>query len=232
LTDYQIAFHHATPHGLLTAIHIPDCRDPVPDSAVLRLHRREQEIARCLNGYRQVQFVGGRLAMRHAMSQLSIPEAPVLTNDRGAPMLPKGFTGSVSHKRTLAVAMVARSAQGTLGVDIEDYGPSRLGIAPRVLTSAELRSIESLPDPRRWTATLLRFSLKEAIYKALDPYVRRYVGFHEVEVWPDVNGGVRTELMLDPSHGPFDVQCRFEWLHQRLLTSARVVRCATGCSPG
>ncbi|HMG57415.1 MAG TPA: 4'-phosphopantetheinyl transferase superfamily protein [Kofleriaceae bacterium] len=34
----------------------------------------------------------------------------------------------------------------------------------------------------------LRFSIKEAIYKAIDPYVRRYVGFTEVELELDPAG--------------------------------------------
>lgn len=232
LSDYQIAYHHATSHGLLTAVHIPDSREPVPDAVMTRLLPEEQELARELGGYRQVQFVGGRLAMHQAMTQLRIPEGPVMPDERGAPVLPKGFAGSISHKRTVAVAMAARSTKGTLGVDIEDYGPPRLSIAPRVLTESELQAVSPLPDDRRWMEILLRFSLKESIYKALDPYVKRYVGFHEVEVWPDVTGRATAKFKLADGEGPFDAECRFEWIHRRLLTSVRIVRTATHPTSG
>jgi 4'-phosphopantetheinyl transferase EntD len=37
---------------------------------------------------------------------------------------------------------------------------------------------------------MLRFAVKEAVYKAVDPYVRRYVGFQEVEVVIGAGGEV------------------------------------------
>lgn len=222
MTSYDIAFHHATAHGVLSAVHIPERPDPVPEEHLGRLHPAEAEYARTLRGHRQVQFVGGRLALRSACEQLGVRPGPLLSDARGAPVLPAGLVGSVSHKRDLAVGMVAGPEEGTLGVDVEDYLPARPAIASHVLTPAEQAAIEHLPELRRWIAMLLRFSIKESIYKALDPYVRRYVGFQEAEVTPGLDGEAAVVLRLAQGEGPFEVDARYHWLHGRLLTSVRI----------
>jgi phosphopantetheine--protein transferase-like protein len=219
---FDIAFHHATPHGVITGVHLPETPDPVPDTILAQLPPAEAALARTLGGFRQPQFVGGRIALRRACEQLGVRPAAILTDDRGAPILPPGIAGSVSHKRNLAIGMASSDAHGTVGVDIEDYEPARLGIAEHVLVPEELEAIRDLPEPRRWIALLVRFSVKESIYKALDRHVRRYVGFHEAIVHPDLQGGAEVRLALEKGEGPFRVEARFEWLHGRLLTSARV----------
>lgn len=231
MAPYTIAFHHATPHGVLTAVHIPDAPDPVPESVLARLHGPEREHALTLRAFRQVQFVGGRLALSEAFRQLEITPPPSLPDERGAPRAPQGFVASVSHKRDLAIAMAASSDHGTLGVDLEDYAPARLSIAEKVLVEEELAALHGLPDHRRWMALLLRFSLKEAVYKALDPYVHRYVGFHEAIVRPDLHGWAQVELRLKQGEGPFDIEARYDWLFGRLVTSVRILPRAEAASP-
>jgi len=211
-------------HGVLSAVHIPDAPDPVPSDVLARLHPEEATHAVTLRKYRQVQFVGGRLALRQALEQMGAPTVAALSDDRGAPVLPKGFVGSISHKRDLAVAMVARAAHGSVGVDLEDYAPARNGIADRILVAEEIAAMEALPEDRRWIALVLRFSIKEAIYKAIDPFVRRYVDFHEAIVHPDLHGHAEVRLALAQGEGPFDVEARYEWLHGRIVTSVRIRR--------
>ncbi|MCB9685120.1 MAG: 4'-phosphopantetheinyl transferase superfamily protein [Alphaproteobacteria bacterium] len=224
MKPFDVAFHHATPHGVMSAIHIPDSPDPVPEEVLARLPAEEAAHARTLKGYRQPSFVGGRLALRRACEQLGHQVPPILPDARGTPVLPGTLSGSVSHKRDLAIGMVGSSVHGTLGVDLEDYGPARLGIADSVLRPEELSAIAPLPDARRWIAILVRFSLKESVYKALDPHVRRYVGFHEAFVEPDLQGGARIALHLANAEGPFTAEGRYDWLHGRLVTSVRLRR--------
>lgn len=219
---FDVAFHHATPHGVLTAVHLPDSQEPVPEHVLAELHPEEAAHARTLRGFRQPSFVGGRIALHRAIDQLGWKAGPLLPDDRGAPTLPQGLAGSVSHKRTLAIAMASTTLLGTLGVDLEEYGPARPGIASHVLTPRERETIASLAEDRRWIALLLRFSIKESIYKALDPYVRRYVGFHEAEVDLDLQGGAAVRLDLVGGEGPFVVDARYGWLDGRIFTSTRI----------
>lgn len=221
-TPFSIAFHLATPHGVATGVHLPDGPDPVSTEVLSALHPDEALHAVELKGYRQPQFVGGRLALREARRQLGLPLGPILPDDRGAPAMPDGFTASISHKRTLAVAMVARDHDGTLGIDLEERAPSRLRIAERILRPEELAAIAELGETERWHALLLRFSLKESIYKALDPWVRRYVGFHEALVDVGRDGEADVTLELKGGEGPFQVDARYHWLPSRVLTSVRI----------
>ena len=223
MKPFQVAFFHATPHGVCAAIHLPGTNEPVPEAFLSELAPEESEHARTLKGYRQPEFVGGRLALRAAFRSMGIAPPTVLPDERGQPQFPAGLVGSVSHKRDLAIAMVARETDGTLGVDLEDPGPARPGIASHILRPAELALVQSLEsEERQWVATLIRFSVKEAIYKALHPWVRRYVGFKEAEVQLSIDGHTDVELHLEKGEGPFVIDARFAWLHGRLLTSARI----------
>jgi 4'-phosphopantetheinyl transferase EntD len=158
----------ALAHGACVIVELGD-----PDAALARLPSAEQELARAMAPFRRGSYVAGRTALHLALAS----DAAVLSDDRGAPILPAGWVGSVSHKGTCAAALVAPAGQGHIGVDLEDAAPPRQDIARRILTPREQAT---LPD--RAGAVTLRFSIKEAIYKALDPYVRRYVGFTEVEL--------------------------------------------------
>ena len=69
---------------------------------------------------------------------------------------------------------------------------------------------------------LLRFSIKEAIYKAVYPYVRRYVDFSEAHVTPDPDGQAEVTLRLSQGEGPFRVEARYYWLDGRVLSTVRI----------
>ncbi len=224
---YELACQDATPHGVVAAVWIPDRPEPAPPEVLERLHPAEAAFAATLRGYRQGQFAGGRLAARSAANLLGGTLGPVLPDARGAPQRPPGLLLSISHKGSLAIAMASRVDAAvdtpiTLGADLEDYGPPRPGIAPRVLRPEELAEVEGLPEARRWIAILLRFSIKESVYKALDPYVQRYVGFHEASVSLDLDGAAHVTLHLEHGEGPFHTEARYDWFHGRILTSARI----------
>lgn len=224
MQPFTPAFHLGTPHGVVAAFHLPDSSAPVDPAVLAELAPEEAAHAATLGGYVQVSFVGGRLALRAARRLVGAPLDAVLPDPRGTPVLGRGWVGSVSHKRTLAVAMVARDVEGTLGVDLEDLLPERRNVTDKVLRPEEVAEVEALPDQLIWNATVLRFSMKESIYKALDPYVRRYVGFHEATVRPSLEGTAQITLHLAQGEGPFVVDGRFQWLEGRVLTSVRIRR--------
>ena len=221
MIPFSAAFSRAVHFGHLAAVHLPDSKEPVPEDVLSRLDDLEREHALGLNGYRQVDWVGGRLALREALVAMDRRAPPLLVDEWGAPTLPQGLSASVSHKRTLAVALLARSRFGRLGVDLEDLGPERMGIAERVLLPEEHEAVMALPEHRRWTGLVLRFSMKEAIYKALHPYVHRYVGFDEALVRPDIDCTAQVELRLKQGEGPFRIEARYLWLGGRILTMVR-----------
>ena len=215
---FEVAFVRALPHGLCVGIALPE-EDAGSGAALGRLLPAERAHAEALAPARRTTFVGGRLALREALVRARLEAPAVLPDARGAPILPPGIAGSISHKRTLAVALVARG-EATLGVDVELFDRlPRVDIARHVLADDELAEVT---DVRQ---LLVRFSIKEALYKAIDPHVHRYVGFKEVSVRPSPDGQVAVALRLvPPAPGGLDVACLWERLDADagVLATARI----------
>ena len=70
-------------------------------------------------------------------------------------------------------------------------------LARRLLTENEQKRLGSLNDLcSKEDEVLLRFSLKEAVYKAIHPFLLRPVGFMEVEVDPNIDGTATLTFLL------------------------------------
>lgn len=214
------------------------------------LHGDEAELALAMPEGRRGTFVAGRMALRHAMrdaipmatetatakgaetsgllSDASLRHMAFLRTARGGPQLPSAVTGSVSHKRTLALAAIAprhrRVPEGGLlqhvGVDLERRPTTddlrRPSIARRILTPQEIVWVQArATDPlHEREALLIHFAVKEAIYKAIDPFVHRYVRFTEVELELPFESGDRGEApvqLLLPELRDTDIAVRAQW---------------------
>jgi 4'-phosphopantetheinyl transferase EntD len=91
-----------------------------------------------------------------------------------------------------------------------------------VLTPTEQEMVNRLPEERRWIAILLRFSIKEAIYKALAPRLERYIDFDEAEVLPRLDGTAAVNLRLREGPTPEEIEARYLWLDEHVLCTTRV----------
>jgi enterobactin synthetase component D len=195
---------------------------------------------------RQSFFIG-RLAIRHALDLPDIgdPNCCVLLKDEyGRPQLPPGYLGSISHKRSVGVALVAPdpamcnsgggepalrpgSPQRGIGVDIEGSVPNpKSNIAQRVLTARERNELGRIEGISAAEEVLLRFSIKESLYKAMHPLICQYVGFQDAEVRPLSSGTVEVHLTLPSgAHTAFDsIQAHWRREGDFFLTSAAVTR--------
>lgn len=193
------------------------------------LHADEAAFARTLPAPRRATFVAGRRALRDALRQLpdhaDALEVPILRTPRGAPSLPEALTGSITHKRSLAMATVAPRAPGRhhVGLDLERRPTvadlERPSIARKILTGREHAALEALSGDALVLRerTLVYFALKEAVYKAIDPFVERYVRFAEVELALHDRGAAEVTLLLpELAHGRAQVQAQWtiedEWI--------------------
>jgi enterobactin synthetase component D len=208
----------AHPFGALHAVAIP--RTPPPPEVLARLLPEERAHAAGLSAPRLATWVAGRLALGAALASAGAPRVPLLPTSRGAPALPDGFAGSLSHKETIAVALAAPRAGAHLGVDVEVLRPLKVDISRMVLTDAERAAVDAGAGEARWREILIRFSIKESIYKAVDRDVQRYVGFKEAEV--DPGPPARARLSLRRGEGPFAVEARWDEIEGLLVTAARV----------
>jgi 4'-phosphopantetheinyl transferase EntD len=218
----------ATPFGRLAVLDLPAEDDALAlERLGAALPAEELAHAREFAPPRRHSWVGGRAALRAALVDLGVASGPVLATPRGAPALPAGVLGSIAHKRTIAVALAALAPQGasprdvTLGVDVELDRALHFDISERVLTEAERRHVATLASEARPRAVLRAFSAKEAVYKALDPWLRRFVAFSEVELELDAGHARFTPRAGEPA---FAIELHEEPLAGHLLLTARVQR--------
>jgi enterobactin synthetase component D len=216
----QPLFEWSLDHGLCVGVALPVEGDGT-------LLPQERAFAANLGEVRRRTWVGGRVAMRLALDRIGLNAPPILSDDRGAPLLPSGIAGSISHKDDLAIALVAPEGSARIGVDVEKDTPRQLDISRKVLRDEELVELAKLPEAARGGEVLLRFSAKEALYKALDPFVKRYVAFHEVAVTPLPSGTAEVSMALARGEGPFRAEVRWTRERDRIVTTARVWREAT-----
>jgi 4'-phosphopantetheinyl transferase EntD len=219
----DIAFDLALEHGTCVGVHIPADAAALDGLAAV-LAPEERSRAAGFPVPRRRTWVGGRAAMREALARLGTPAVPVASDDRGAPVLPAGIAGSITHKEGIAAALVAHESEARVGVDVELDALRSLDIARRVLTVDEIAAIAPMSEDDRTREVLLRFSAKEAIYKALDPFVRRYVGFHEVALSPQPDGTAVVATALRENEGPFVIEVCWRRFDGIVLTTARVRR--------
>ncbi|MCB9891175.1 MAG: 4'-phosphopantetheinyl transferase superfamily protein [Planctomycetes bacterium] len=137
-------------------------------------------------GSRAAARTAGRTLAANALDELGHdePGIEIPTGERGAPVWPAGFTGSISHtKKRVIVAIGRLTDHASIGIDIEEQSRNvSMKILPRIATPRERAWIEhgiddALRAPRE--RLLAVFSSKEAIFKALWPLWRRELGFHD-----------------------------------------------------
>ena len=122
--------------------------------------------------HRLAEFKVGRWQARCALAALGKAEQPLPRLADGAPAWPTGVVGSVAHTasqgRLFALAAVADEAgYAGLGVDVEAPGGIEPRLWPAIFLPAELRALLLLPVPLRQVGASLRWSAKEATFKAL-----------------------------------------------------------------
>jgi enterobactin synthetase component D len=218
----DLAFDLELAHGRCVGVRLPDAPGVVEALADAALLPEERAFAATLGAVRRRTWLGGRIALRQALAREGIDAPPVLADGRGAPALPPGVAGSISHKEDLAVALVAREARAKLGVDVERDVPGKLDISKKVLTDEELTEVAKLASAERAREVLLRFSAKEAIYKALDPFVQRYVAFREVALTPRADGTAVVTPRLPAAEGRFAIDVSWMRRDGTIVTTARV----------
>ena len=135
---------------------------------------------------RVASFCAGRYCARKCLSRYGYTDFPVLMKPSGAPLWPDGFTGSISHSKSLAGAIVARKCDFlSVGLDIEEAGRLQPDVWPLLFTRAEQAFLHQQADQPH-IATIF-FSIKEAFYKLRSAFASGFVDFTDVEVTKDGN---------------------------------------------
>ena len=130
---------------------------------------------------RRKLFALGRAAARDALTELGLSAAAIPRDPDGAPQWPAGIVGAISHTRAMAVAVVGRRADYIgVGVDLEELDRGiREDVARLVCRPAEMDWVRGGNGSDR---LIMLFSAKEAIFKALYPIERVWLGFFDAEL--------------------------------------------------
>jgi 4'-phosphopantetheinyl transferase EntD len=142
---------------------------------------------------RQDEFRTGRRLARVALARLGRAATSLAADADGVPCWPEAYIGGISHSGGLCVALAGLKRHFIgIGVDIEVIGRPRLDLAPLFCRPEELAQVEAEGTP---DAAILRFSAKEAFYKAYFPATRHFLDFQDLRVDLDLAAG-RFEAQL------------------------------------
>jgi 4'-phosphopantetheinyl transferase EntD len=134
---------------------------------------------------RLAEFRHGRECARRALARLGAGPSGIPVGPDREPLWPTGIVGSISHAGAAAAAVVARETGiVALGLDLESERPLEPELHARICLPDELRRARASGMPPGHAEKLL-FSIKEAAYKALWPALRRFLDFHDLEVFVD-----------------------------------------------
>jgi enterobactin synthetase component D len=166
---------------------------------------------------RQAEYLAGRHLGRLAMeqSQLFNPEPPQLgIGLLRAPAWPEVVTGSITHHQCRACAVVLTqplSAENFVGVDTELWLTAQQAseISESIHNSEELQILVSACFTNA-QATSLLFSAKEALFKAICPFVGEYFGFEAAEL--KACSGVADTAAKVPRSGWLQLQLVTDWV--------------------
>ncbi|MBB5359997.1 enterobactin synthetase component D [Rhodanobacter sp. ANJX3] len=135
---------------------------------------------------RQAEYLAGRRAAIAALREQGSSALDLPIGPRRAPAWPLGYTGSISHTSSIAVAVAMRTCrvQG-VGIDIEHIvTPAALeALLATAIDATELAPLTTIARRLGWAFALtLAFSAKESFYKATAATVGRFFDFSAVRI--------------------------------------------------
>ncbi|AOM42871.1 4'-phosphopantetheinyl transferase [Xenorhabdus hominickii] len=133
---------------------------------------------------RRAEYLAARYCTQQILHALGYPDFQVTNAQDRSPIWPDNICGSISHSANCAIAFAASSDHyRIIGIDIEQEIKSETieSVATSVINDTEktLLTACALPFEQAFT---LAFSIKETLFKALHPHVKRFFDFHAAEI--------------------------------------------------
>lgn len=169
-----------------------------------QLHPLEQSLVSHSVDRRKSEFGDARWCAHEALKELGYcGEGPILRGERGMPLWPEGFTGSMTHTEGFRAAVAApTSAVRAMGLDAEPAQPLPEGVFDMIARTGEVAQIARLKAEGIECADRLLFCAKEATYKAWFPMTHRFLEFDEAEIDLRSDGTLVSYLLVRPAPVP------------------------------
>jgi enterobactin synthetase component D len=146
---------------------------------------------------RRRDYAAGRLCAGNALTRSGYAwDGELRRGDDRLPMWPPGTTGSISHCKLGAVAVVAPTTMcRAIGVDMEAWieDSTASNIWEHIANEAEFKLLNHV---KKSAALTLLFSAKEALFKALYPDTRQIMEFNAARL-----------IRAQPDHLTFALTC-------------------------
>jgi 4'-phosphopantetheinyl transferase EntD len=132
-----------------------------------RLKRGEYLLSPKASAGRYAEFVAGRNCLKQAVKKISSTEPFIGRTIDGKPTLPRGLTGSISHKYPYIVTLAGLTTEVlAIGIDIERVDNWIPLTVSAFSLSQDFSDFENLNIPFHIFSSIL-FSAKEGAFKAL-----------------------------------------------------------------
>lgn len=193
------------------------------------LHPLEQTVVSHSVEKRKAEFGDARWCAHQALAQLGYSGTqPILRGNRGMPLWPDGFCGSLSHTSGMRAAAVAPTERvRSLGIDIEPAEKLPVDIVELILRNSEKPQIARLRAAGIPYADRIIFCAKEAVYKTWFPVTQRWLGFEQAEIDVREDGTFIAYLLVRPTPVPF-ISGRWMVDDGFVITAAAIVGAESG----
>ncbi|WP_115686286.1 4'-phosphopantetheinyl transferase [Corynebacterium senegalense] len=174
---------------------------------------------------RKGEFGDARWCAHQALRELGVEtEEAILRGERGMPLWPEGFTGSMTHTEGFRAAVAAPTRHVlSIGLDAEPADRLPEEVVGEIARPRELATIEKLRADGIDCADRIVFCAKEATYKCWFPMTRRWLDFGEAEIDIRPDGTFLSYLLARPTPVPF-FEGRWEERGGYIVASAFVTR--------
>ena len=160
-------------------------------NALHQLSRCERALLENATSTKRVEaFALGRLAAKRALGRIQPSlgkQALIRVGNTRAPQWPKGMYGAISHHQGWAAAVVDARGFG-VGIDLQAAHLCHANLAKRILRPVEYAYYLTLLPTTAVAWLLSMFSIKESLYKALQPTKQGWWGFQQGAVSLRANG--------------------------------------------
>ncbi|MDR0218979.1 MAG: 4'-phosphopantetheinyl transferase superfamily protein [Enterobacteriaceae bacterium] len=133
---------------------------------------------------RRAEYLAARYCVRQLLNNLGYPDVQVGNAEDRSPIWPENICGSISHSTQCAIVFVApRDKYQLIGIDIEKEIKQETidSVSASIINATEAELLSRCPLPFIQAFTLA-FSIKESLFKALHPYVKRFFNFDAAEI--------------------------------------------------
>ena len=152
---------------------------------------------------RKAEFGDARWCAHQALSELGAT-GPVLRGERGMPLFPDGFVGSITHTQGFRAAVAAPySSVRSIGIDAEPADALPDGVFDAIARASEVPQMSKLVAAGVTCPDRLLFCAKEATYKSWFPMTQRWLDFDQAEISLRADGTLISYILARPTPVPF-----------------------------